>query len=302
MGTSRSDGDIEQDIGNEFLRDVLLSGIPIDFSVAAGSVTLTGNVNSFYQKDLAEEKVRSVDGVKHVDNQIVVVPQAIVAEAGVRLTDAEVSKSVRQELVQDPRVAADGISVKVTAGSVTLAGTVSSLSQKQIAERITRRVIGVLRVDNQLQVITRKRPDAEIHRDIAAAFSSDATLRGQQVGIAVRDGQVTLVGELKDFTSKAQAARLAARVQNVHSVINETRVTASARLPDSAITTLVTDRLKSNATVRDVADRIRVETAGGAVTLSGNVKTWSQYAEASRAASLTDGVRTVTNQLKVTGP
>lgn len=35
--------------------------------------------------------------------------------------------------------------------------------------------------------------------------------------------------------------------------------------------------------------------------MNDNVKTWSQYAEATRAAFFTDGVRTVENQLQVVG-
>lgn len=35
-----------------------------------GVVILTGTVNSFFQKQMAQEAIRRVDGVSHIDNQL----------------------------------------------------------------------------------------------------------------------------------------------------------------------------------------------------------------------------------------
>jgi osmotically-inducible protein OsmY len=234
-----------------------------------------------------------------VINRLEVLPQALFERVVGLPDDGEITQFVRQELDRDPRVGAEAIMLRVTDARVLLWGEVSSPYEKRMAERIARGVIGVLHVENQLQVGGEQDSDENIHRNVADALSTDALLHGQQVDVMVHQGNVTLRGELKDFTSKAQIARLAERVRGVRSVINETKVAAAARLGDDVITGLVAGRLKASPTLRSVANRIQVQTAGGVVTLTGSVETAAQRAEAGRAAFLTDGVRSVDNQLEI---
>jgi osmotically-inducible protein OsmY len=49
------------------------------------------------------------------------------------------------------------------------------------------------------------------------------------------------------------------------------------------------------------AEHISVSVEGGRVTLSGNVRSWSERAEAEHAARAADGVTDVDNQLHVDG-
>jgi osmotically-inducible protein OsmY len=298
-GRLRSDDDIQRDVRSAFRRDALLADLDIDVRASQGVVTLAGVVPSLYHRDRAEQETRLAASVVKVDNQLQVLPQAILEHVVGRLNDQEIAHFVRQELDQDPRVGGQGILLDVTVGKVVLRGEVPSLFEKQMAERIARRVVGVQQVENHLQVAGDSRDDETICCELTAALSSDAVLQGQQVQVVVRDGRVTLRGEVEDFTSKAQAARLAGRVRGVRAVDNETKVSAAARLSDDAVTQLVADRLRANAIVREFADRIQVRTAGGVVTLSGEVPTAALRTEAARAALLTDGVLSVDNQLRV---
>lgn len=55
------------------IRDALLTNphVPIDLvrvETADGRVVLKGNVRSFFQKQMAQEAIRRVDGVEQIDN------------------------------------------------------------------------------------------------------------------------------------------------------------------------------------------------------------------------------------------
>ena len=66
------DRDVRERIRREFLRtgDARLQRVRVE--VHEGLVVLRGRVNSFYQKQLAQEAAKRVDGTKLVQNEIVV--------------------------------------------------------------------------------------------------------------------------------------------------------------------------------------------------------------------------------------
>ena len=47
-----------------------LSGRKLDHEADAGIVVLTGRVNSYFQKQMAQEAIRRIDGVERIDNQL----------------------------------------------------------------------------------------------------------------------------------------------------------------------------------------------------------------------------------------
>ena len=47
-----------------------LSGRKLDYEADSGVVVLTGKVNSYFQKQMAQEAIRRVDGVELIDNRL----------------------------------------------------------------------------------------------------------------------------------------------------------------------------------------------------------------------------------------
>lgn len=137
---------------------------------------------------------------------------------------------------------AERIEVMTIRGRVTLMGRVTSYRNKFRAEELAEKVRGVRRVTNLLRIEPALRDDRDsaadnrlvgeadhrgddaIRGDLLSAFSSDATLREQQIGVTVQDGRVTLTGKVRDFTSKFQAARVATRVRGIRAVDNQLKV------------------------------------------------------------------------------
>ena len=61
-------------------------------------------------------------------------------------TDLDIQQDVMKELKWQPFLTAANIGVAVKHGIVTLSGTVDHYSQKQAAERATKKVVGVLAI------------------------------------------------------------------------------------------------------------------------------------------------------------
>lgn len=57
-------------IDSAIVRNPHLLGLTVRIEARAGRVVLSGVVPSYYQKQIAQEVVRTVEGVKHVDNRL----------------------------------------------------------------------------------------------------------------------------------------------------------------------------------------------------------------------------------------
>jgi osmotically-inducible protein OsmY len=215
------------------------------------------------------------------------------------LTDREIERFVREELDKDPRVSTVNVGVFLSQGKVELRGTVPSLYERSMTERIARSVIGVARVDNQLVVEAESRSDEEIRRDIEKYFADDAVLRKQSIEVTVYEGEVLLSGEVADSNSKFHAGRGVSYIRGVRSLSNEISISRTTRLSDATIGQLIRQRLRANAVTRDVAQGINVEVREGIVLLTGQVEALTQITEAQRACYFTNGVRRVDNRLQI---
>jgi osmotically-inducible protein OsmY len=288
---------VKADVEAELGRDAYLAGLPIEVHVEAGVVQLEGEVPNLFHKERAGEEARLIANTRAVDNRLVVASQRVFEMLPQAPTDEELQEAVADELRADPRVAATEISVAAAGGQVTLTGSVASMNERQVAERIARSLAGVRRVENRLEVDAVTRPDAEIQEEIRFSLNSDALLFGQAVVVTVNGGSVALSGEVRDFNSKIHAARLAARVRGVRQLTNELKVSWNPATNDDAVRSRIQERLRSNGITRPIAVDVEVTVREGHVTLAGRVARTAERIEAERIARLTDGVRTVRNAL-----
>ena len=300
----RSDQEIRQDIIDAIGRDVYLLDLLIDAQVDHGVVTLTGNVDTPYQKERAEEDCLSVANVKEVRNELSVgVPETVeVHRKSPTPSSSELEKNVYAELYQDLRLIDPfGIQVKAASGRVTLSGTVPSYYQKRLAAGDAHEVIGVVEVTNLISVDTAWREDEKTRDDVEFALDTDATLSGSDIQVLVKNGTVTLDGNVNTPYERDHATEVASRILGVRDVINSIHVNRFHKHSDAGLKKRIETRLTADGETRRIADHILVSVDEGIVTLSGEVDTWSEYKEAARTASLTDGVWEVVNRLRVSG-
>ena len=120
----------------------------VDGWIDAGVVTLTGYVTNEYKADKMVELVSRVQGVREIQNQIDVLP--------VSSFDDQLRASIARHIYGDvltPHVRrAAPVHIIVDNLHVTLAGTVVSEVEKRQAEHGARQTVGVLCVQNNLEV------------------------------------------------------------------------------------------------------------------------------------------------------
>jgi osmotically-inducible protein OsmY len=139
------------------------------------------------------------------------------------------------------------------------------------------------------------RTDEEIQRDVLSELKWDARVLPNEIGVAVKDGVVTLTGWVDTYVKKWAAEKAAHRVRGVTAVANdiEVRLPSSSERTDADIAAAVRRALEWDTLVP--ADRIKVTVSKGWVTLEGDVPWSYQRADAERVARRTTGVRGVSN-------
>lgn len=137
--------------------------------------------------------------------------------------------------------------------------------------------------------------DADIQREVLNELKWEPRLQPNEIGVAVKDGVVTLTGYVDSYAKKLAAEQAAFRVRGVKAVANDIQV----RLPGiSERTDTDIARAARAALEWDVlvpADRIKVTVSNGWVTLEGEVDYAFQKEEAERAVRHLTGVKGVSN-------
>ena len=141
--------------------------------------------------------------------------------------------------------------------------------------------------------------DEQIQREVQAELEWDARIRSTEIGVAVKDGVVTLTGWVDSYAKKLAAERAAHRVRGVKAVANEIEVhlPSSAERTDADIALEASRELAWEALVP--ADQIEVTVLRGIVTLRGEVSWEYERRAAERAVRRLSGVREVVNLIKV---
>jgi osmotically-inducible protein OsmY len=215
-------------------------------------------------------------------------------------TSKDIHEAIEAELKFDPLVDDADVHVVNMNGDVALDGTVPSYPQYLEAAAAARRVGGVKKVHNHLQVVL---PDADYRDDAMLTTAANNTLTlnitvPDGVEATARDGNLMLTGTVK-YGRQRDAAELAfAGLIGVRNVTDDIDISHDADPVD--IIWLVQDALDRNALIGDDSD-VSVDTQGNTVTLSGHVRTWAERDAVVGAAWMAGGVDEVRDDLDITG-
>jgi osmotically-inducible protein OsmY len=140
-----SDNDIAADAVRMLSGSLVFDKHAVKVVVEDGWVTLDGQLQWDFQRDMARRAVKDLPGVKGVINNIKL--------------KKELHDSIEKGLIEDAlrrhwAIDADEIDVKATGSTVTLSGYVRSIYQREEAEKIAYKTPGVLKVINKLEVCT----------------------------------------------------------------------------------------------------------------------------------------------------
>ncbi len=122
----------------------------LEYKVDGDTVTLFGQVRNAVLKDGAEQAVKTIEGVEHVNNQIEILPASG--------NDDRIRRQVARAIFGDDQLfryslgVLPSIRIIVKGGHVTLAGVVDSEADKNVAGIRANGVPGVFSVENDLKV------------------------------------------------------------------------------------------------------------------------------------------------------
>jgi len=141
--------------------------------------------------------------------------------------------------------------------------------------------------------------DQVLRESVMAELEWEPRVNAIHVGVAVKDGVVTLRGIVDSYAQKVAAERAAGRVRGVRAVAEEieVRLPNDRKLADEAIAERVQRILAWDIEVPEEHIRVRVE--HGMVTLTGEVPRFFQREAAAAAIRRLGGVRGVVNLIEV---
>jgi osmotically-inducible protein OsmY len=141
--------------------------------------------------------------------------------------------------------------------------------------------------------------DSQLKKDVESELEWDASVKANNIGVATKDGVVTLSGHLDSFAEKYAAERAVQRVQGVKGLAVEldVRLGATAKRTDADLAIAAESALRWHALVPE--DRVKVMVEKGWVTLSGEVDWEYQRNYAMKAVRPLTGVLGVTNSMSV---
>ncbi|GAB2981425.1 BON domain-containing protein [Mucilaginibacter puniceus] len=141
--------------------------------------------------------------------------------------------------------------------------------------------------------------DSQLQKDVMDELKWQPFLNSSEIGVAVKNGIVTLSGIVDTYSKKLTAERAARKVSGVKAIAEDIQIGVSPiyRKTDTEIAEAVFNALKWHSAVPEEKVKIKVE--DGIVTLEGELEWEYQKVNARTAIQNLTGVRSVTNLITI---
>lgn len=211
----KTDKVLQSEVIAELGWDPSIQSENIGVLVHEGIVTLTGNIPTYDQKMSSEKAARRVDGVRGIAEEL-----NVELKSTHKLNDNDIAQSATAALAQNVSVSSSKINVTVENGSINLGGQVDWNYQRQAALDAVRHLIGVKGVTNLIKVKNLGASSEDIRESIGTALKRNTAKEAKGIKIDVKDGKVTLIGNVKSWADRDDAASAAWSVPGVSTVAN----------------------------------------------------------------------------------
>lgn len=224
LPASEMDDRIEAAAKSSYVFKTFLKEDPITTSSKDGAVTLTGTVKDADHKQLAQDTVAELPGVKSVENKIEI------KDSPPEHSDTWLFLKVKNTLAFHRSVSAMNTTVAVNQGVATLTGEASSEAQKELTTAYTADVEGITSVKNEMTVAAATPApvlslavmidDASISAQVRGALFMHRSTSAFKTSVSTTDGVVTVGGSAKNTAEKDLVTKIATDIHGVKSVVN----------------------------------------------------------------------------------
>lgn len=267
-----------------------------------GVVTLNGTVDSGYERLFTEKVAASVRGVTAIVNNLTV-------EVPKERYDSDILAEIKKRLSWDTLVNDSLITVSVSEGDVKLSGYVGSAAEKAHA-RLNSWVDGVKSVDYaelSVEGWTRNedlrehrfvaKTDGEIATAVKDALRYDPRTFVFNITPHVKNGWVTLRGEVNNLRAKGAASGIAHNTLGVTGVTDRIKIRPETPPSDAELEKVIAGKVERDSLVVPEDLAIRVEDSEAIV--SGTVDTQFDKAHLDSLLYSVKGLEEVKNRVRV---
>ena len=138
--------------------------------------------------------------------------------------------------------------------------------------------------------------DVRVRDHVQQQLEWDPAVDASAIGVAAKDGSVTLTGYIDSYAGKLAAERVAKRVRGVRAVANDIAVRLKL---DRTDTDIAADAARALDLYASIPQGVQAAVHGGHVTLTGTVTWLFQKMHAEKVVRHIRGVRGVFNHLAV---
>jgi len=213
-----SNENLIDDVNDELRWDPKLDNAAIAVWADDGTVTLRGTVGTFREKREAKKAAERVYGVTEVKNDLQV---KLMTDS--RRDNADLRADVLQSLALDSLVPAT-IDAQVDDGFVTLTGKAEWQYQRDEAETIAAKVLGVIDVEDDVELIGPPPDAGDVQDDIKRAFKRNAKLDAKALSVVTSDHTVTVSGTVRSWAEHDEAIDAAWAAPGVRDVKDQIAV------------------------------------------------------------------------------
>ena len=141
--------------------------------------------------------------------------------------------------------------------------------------------------------------DSQLQQDVMAELKWEPSVHAAQIGVEVKNGVVTLAGEVSSYVEKLNAEAAAQRVCGVKALTVDMKIKLSnnGKRTDVEIAESAKNILGWTSSIP--ADAVKVMVEGGWLTLSGDVEWQYQRQDAASSVRYLSGVIGVSNQIAI---
>ena len=156
--------------------------------------------------------------------EVAAVPPPPATTVGTEIDDSVVTARVKAALMADPDVRSFDINVETRKGQVQLSGFVDNYAQAERAIALVRELPGVTGIENHVALkgapttVGEEVDDSIVTSRVKTAFLADENVKGSDIAVVTRDGQVQLSGFVDNQGQIDRAIHLARGIEGVGSV------------------------------------------------------------------------------------